>query len=101
MNVYNILSDKRDKIHTEILYTLASYRASGKELAVFSAEGCGAQAEKYVDKCLRTLKQGSKIDFYVKSSEIDVSTEGSYLLNKHPEITDYIRESGHLFIVKL
>lgn len=101
INQYRILSQEKDKIYTEILYGLASSMAEDTEFSVFSCECFGEDALHFVEKHLKSLKHASKIDFFIRSSELCSSTEGSYLLNKHPEITDVIAGADNLFIVKL
>ena len=95
---YKISSEKRDKINTELLYSLASARVDGVQLILFEYSENAADT---VLRCLKALKQTQKIDFYLKSSEIALSTEGSYLMNKYSEVLADIENGEPLFIVKL
>jgi hypothetical protein len=99
VNKYEILSLDKDKIYTEILFSLATSKAGNIEFAVFTVKE--ALACEYCEKHLKSLKQSQKIDFYIKSSDIESSTAGSYLLNKYPEAVSEIQNGDFSFIVKL
>ena len=103
MNIvkYEIRSCEKDKIYTEILYNIASARVNGERIVYFSCEEGDDMPLAYIEKHLKALRQNKKIDFYVKSCELEDSTEGSYLLNKNPEIVDLVSVNGCSFIVGL
>lgn len=96
---YKIASENKDKIYTEILFHIASCRAGGEEFAFISLSENDVALP--VEKYLKGLKQGGKIDFYIKSDELTSTTIGSYIENKYPEITKAFGERTGLYIVKL
>lgn len=100
INKYNLSVYEKDKLHTEILFNLASAKAEEAEIVFFSYQ-CDADALLQLEKIFKSLKQSQKIDFYIRSSGLYSTTEGSYLLNKYPEISELVREDEPFYIVKL
>jgi hypothetical protein len=96
---YKILYEKKDKIQTAILYSIASSKASNEEFMIFEYKSDDVGI--ILNRCLKALKMDGKIDFYIRAADIRSSTEGSYLINKHPSLVDGVADSDAIFIVKL
>lgn len=101
INRYLVSAEKNDKIQTEILYYLASVRAEKCEILVISFENETDKVLSYAMKILKSLKQKGSIDFFIRSSALESSTEGSYILNKYPEIVNALENSRDSFVIKL
>ena len=87
-------------MRTEVLYSVASARATGDELTeiLYPNDGRG---ERNTVKVMKELKKQGRIKVYVLAKDINgQSKEAEYLLNKYPELKDY-REKPNSVIVML
>ena len=93
-----------DEISTEIRFVIASARASGNDLISLKTkeESLDDKISLALIKNLKAIKKEGRIDFYAdKSAFFSGKAEASYLLNKFPEITEYIDQVGFLLIIKI
>ena len=101
INRYFVSAEKNDKIQTEILYYLASVRAERCEILVILFENEIDKVLACAIKILKSLKQKGSIDFFIESSALESSTEGSYILNKYPDIVSALENNRKSFVIKL
>ena len=94
-----------EQITTEIRFVVASARASGYELLSLYLENKDDNENKISTallKCLRAMKKEGRIDFFAsKEAFLDGRTEASYLINKFPEITEFIDREEIFLIIRI
>ena len=103
-SVIQLTSESRDKLKTEILFSVASERASGVPVVRFNIENPDERvALRMFTAATRILKQmkekGSVQFFAIPKSFAEGEREASYLINKFPELfSDFALREGELFI---
>lgn len=95
---YTITGTTQDLIKTEIMFFIASAKATGQDLIKLELE------EKQFDmasKILRSAKRGRMIQLFILSDSLgDKTTEVAYLKNKYPDI-DRLTEEKPFCLVKV
>ena len=100
IEVFTLKSSTAALLQTEILYSVATARASGSDLIRFDTE-----LEKRESifaamlKILKAIKKQGKIDVYISASDITgESKEAEYLRNKYPLVSDDAEKEGSAFV---
>ena len=92
-------------IKNEILYIIASARASDTELVKITVGDGGDVAKKNMRSALRFLKEfktAGKIQLYAtKDSFLQSSVEAQYLLNKYGEYVDHMTDPDTFVFIKI
>ena len=78
---------------TEILYSIASARATGADFVGLNIAGENTEKIKMTAaKILRSAKKQEKILLFESSANLSsTSTEAQYLNNKYPELIDFCK----------
>ncbi len=102
IEVFTLKAANFPLIKTEILYYVASSRASQCEILKLDIESENTEhAESLAVKVLKSLKKQGKVDVYIATKDIvGDSKEAEYLKNKYPDILTYT-EKERSIIVKL
>ena len=102
---YTTDGTKPSDIKNEILYIIASARASETELVKINIGDGGETAKKNMRSVLRYLKEFKlvgKIQLYAtKDSFVQLSVEAQYLLNKYREYVESDFEADTFVFIKI
>lgn len=92
-----------EDIGTEIRFVIASARACGNELIYVKIESeIDGKVSTALLKHLKTIKKQGRIDFFAgKDAFADINREASYLINKFPDVVEYIGSDSSYFIIKM
>ena len=90
-------------VQTEILYSIASARASGADFVGLNIAGESAEKIKLAaTKVLRAAKKQEKIQLFASSEELaTTTTEAQYLNNKYPDLVDACKVGIETVFVKI
>lgn len=92
LNIYTYTPDSFQyvELYNELMFNIATARASGCELAIFSYAKSNEKIKKRITNCrkiLRLLKGRGMIQLYIQDSELDATTTvAEYVRNKYPDI---------------
>lgn len=101
---YKAEGTKSVEIKNEILYMIASARASDAELVRIdiASEGAANKSARTVARVLKELKAAGKIQLYAtKESFLLSAVEARYLLNKYAEYINYNPDTDFFVYVKI
>lgn len=90
-------------LETEILYAIASARASNMDFVGFNITGEEVEKIKSTSlKVLRNAKKQEKIQLFLSSLELSTTTtEAQYLNNKYPDLVNSCSEAVETVFVKI
>ena len=103
----DLLYSDADKIKTEIMFTVATERASGTELIRFNLPPYeDEQTEKRLNssilRILRAMKERGAIQFFANPENFENSgMESRFLLNKYPEVFENTNLGVRFIFVKI
>ena len=100
---HELESTLTDQLETEIRFVIASARATGNELISLKTKPeSEAKTVAMLTKQLKSIKKQGTIDFFAsKEAFSELNAEASYLINKFPEVTEYIGSEEFFVIVKI
>ena len=99
MRIYEhtLTCEKSDTLKTEILFTIASSKAIGFDLIIFTAK---ESLIKKITKVLRAAKVDNLIQLYALCSDFYKQTmETDYLINKFQDLQNLVKNREDFFIV--
>lgn len=102
IEAFTLKAETLPLLKTEILYLIASSRASDMEIIRFDVEADSSdRIISYAIKILKSLKKQGKVGVFISAQDIiGESKEAEYLKNKYPELLAYA-ENEKSVIVKL
>ncbi len=101
---YTLENTAKELISTEIRFDIASARAGGYELLCINSKKTELDVKQIatVLKNLRMIKKEGKIDFFATAEDFEKGSEkASYLINKFPDITEFLSDRSFILIIKL
>ena len=100
IEVFTLKAATLPLIKTEILYSVASSRASQCEILRLDIESENKEhAESLAVKVLRGLKKHGKVDVYIATKDIvGDSKEAEYFKNKYPDVLSYAEKAWSILV---
>ncbi len=91
LSVVNLSGENREQLKTEIMFSVASERASGNEVIRFNVDTDDEKLRGRIftasTRILKNMKESGSIQFFATPKSFVMSErEASFLMNKYPEI---------------
>lgn len=102
--IIELSSTTREGLDTEIKFNIASAKVDECEILALSFPNGNANPrfDVIINKILSSLKRAGMLLFYLFDSELnELSTRGSFLINKYPDICDISIEGQNIVFIKL
>ena len=102
--IIELRSTTREGLDTEIKFNVASAKVDGCEIIAlsYSDQNNYQKTRAILNKILTSLKRNGIILFYLFASDLsEATTQGSFLINKYPDICDISIEGQNIVFIKL